>query len=119
MGARWMVLAALLSAASTGAAQAVEKERVGRARARATGRAVPAPPVRDDAKLLERMKSALAPHGEWLQHARYGDVWRPNTGGARFVPYLTDGKWVAADDGQWAWASDREWGNVAMHYGNW
>jgi hypothetical protein len=118
-----MVFAALLSAASTAAAQDVEKESVGRARARAPNRSVPAPSVRtrqaDDAKLLERMKSALAPHGEWLQHARYGAVWRPNTGGARFVPYLTDGKWVVGDDGQWAWASDREWGNVAMHYGNW
>jgi hypothetical protein len=79
----------------------------------------PADPVKQRAELMQRIRTALEPHGVWLDHPRYGNMWRPTSNGSRFVPYLTDGHWTMAEGGEWSWVSDHDWGDVAMHYGNW
>jgi len=59
---------------------------------------------------------ALAPHGDWFRHDRYGWVWRPHVGYG-WRPY-TEGVWVYTDLG-WTWQSDLEWGWAPFHYGRW
>lgn len=59
----------------------------------------------------------LAPHGEWLQHPRYGDVWSPNVEG-EFTPYLTNGYWTVSQYGN-TWVSNYDWGWATFHYGRW
>ena len=59
---------------------------------------------------------ALAPHGDWFRHDRYGWVWRPHVGYG-WRPY-TEGFWVYTDLG-WTWQCDLEWGWAPFHYGRW
>lgn len=66
-------------------------------------------------------REALAPHGRWQRHARYGEVWIPARVDREWRPY-TRGQWVYTDDWGWYWVSAREeeqWGWVAYHYGRW
>jgi hypothetical protein len=65
--------------------------------------------------------TALAPHGRWQQHARWGEVWTPANRPRDWRPY-TVGRWVYTDDWGWYWISDdveASWGSVAYHYGRW
>lgn len=69
----------------------------------------------------ERIEAALAGHGRWVEDPTYGMIWVPGRdsgGGDRFVPYVTDGRWVSTTAG-WFWQSDLPWGAVAFHYGRW
>ncbi len=60
---------------------------------------------------------ALAPHGDWFRHDRYGWVWSPRNVGYGWRPY-TEGSWAYTDLG-WTWNSDLEWGWAPFHYGRW
>jgi hypothetical protein len=60
---------------------------------------------------------ALAPHGDWFRHDRYGWVWSPRNVGYGWRPY-TEGAWAYTDLG-WTWNSDLEWGWAPFHYGRW
>ena len=65
--------------------------------------------------------TALAPHGRWQQHSRFGQVWIPANRPRDWRPY-TVGRWVFSDDWGWYWAEDREeadWGWATYHYGRW
>ncbi|MEZ4406509.1 MAG: DUF6600 domain-containing protein [Polyangiales bacterium] len=69
----------------------------------------------------ERIEAALAGYGRWVEDPTYGMIWVPGRnsgGGDRFVPYVTDGRWVSTTAG-WFWQSDLPWGAVAFHYGRW
>jgi len=59
----------------------------------------------------------LAPHGRWLLHPKYGDVWAPNVQG-EFTPYLTNGYWTVTQYGN-TWVSNYDWGWATFHYGRW
>lgn len=62
----------------------------------------------------------LSPHGEWLELQPVGPVWRPHRHvvGARFMPYVTGGRWVYTEHG-WIFETDWGWGWVPFHYGRW
>ncbi len=68
----------------------------------------------EDAALFQE---ALAPYGQWLQHARYGLVWRPTQVDRQWRPY-TNGRWVLTEDG-YVFETDEPWGWATYHYGNW
>jgi Family of unknown function (DUF6600) len=58
----------------------------------------------------------LDQHGEWIQNARFGRVWRPHVvSGWRPFVY---GEWISTDDG-WLWDSYEPFGWVTYHYGRW
>jgi hypothetical protein len=59
----------------------------------------------------------LAPHGRWLLHPKYGDVWAPNVQD-EFTPYLTNGYWTVTQYGN-TWVSNYDWGWATFHYGRW
>jgi hypothetical protein len=59
---------------------------------------------------------ALAPHGDWLRHERYGWVWSPRVSYG-WRPY-TEGTWVYTDLG-WSFQCDLDWGWAPFHYGRW
>lgn len=59
----------------------------------------------------------LAPYGDWFQHPRWGDVWRPNVD-ADWRPY-TRGHWAHTEEHGWLWVAEEEWGWAAFHYGRW
>ena len=59
----------------------------------------------------------LAPYGQWMVHARFGNVWRPSGVEAGWRPY-THGHW-RHDGGQRLWVSDYPWGWAPFHYGRW
>ena len=62
---------------------------------------------------------ALDPHGEWLEHARFGLVWVPYANEDRdWRPYAR-GQWVYTEEHGWYWESDEEWGWATYHYGRW
>jgi hypothetical protein len=63
-------------------------------------------------------REALAPHGRWHRHSRWGEVWIPARVERGWRPY-TRGHWVYTDDWGWYWVSDEDWGWVAYHYGRW
>jgi hypothetical protein len=62
---------------------------------------------------------ALAPHGQWFRHPRWGDVWRPVNVSWDFRPYYQDGYWQNTLEFGWTWVSDYAWGDIAFHYGRW
>ena len=60
---------------------------------------------------------ALAPHGRWFHHARWGDVWMPAVANG-WSPYR-QGHWDYTDEYGWIWVSDYSWGDIPFHYGRW
>ena len=60
---------------------------------------------------------SLAPHGEWIEVADYGNAWRPTAVDEDWAPY-TDGYWAFTDAG-WTWVSYEEFGGIVYHYGRW
>ncbi len=76
--------------------------------------AAPVQAASEDAALFQE---ALAPYGQWLQHNRYGLVWRPSRVEANWRPY-TNGRWVLTQDG-YVFETDEPWGWATYHYGNW
>jgi hypothetical protein len=61
----------------------------------------------------------LSPYGDWFQHDRYGEVWRPRGVRRDWRPYYDDGRWAYSDDYGWMWVSDEPWGWAPFHYGRW
>lgn len=59
----------------------------------------------------------LRPHGAWIQHSQYGNVWVPRVERG-FVPYATRGHWIYTEYGN-TWVSDYSWGWAPFHYGRW
>ncbi|MFL6799148.1 MAG: DUF6600 domain-containing protein [Xanthobacteraceae bacterium] len=71
--------------------------------------------------LRSEFRTALEPHGQWRQHARWGDVWIPGNRPQGWRPY-TVGRWAYTNDWGWYWVADdveAPWGVVAYHYGRW
>ncbi len=68
----------------------------------------------------EDFRDALAPYGQWVQTAQYGNVWVPSSEvvGADFTPYFSGGRWSYTDYG-WTWVSEYNWGWAPFHYGRW
>ena len=60
----------------------------------------------------------LAPYGRWMNHSRWGAVWRPNAGRG-FRPYRDGGHWEDTSEYGTVWVSDYGWGDVPFHYGRW
>jgi hypothetical protein len=60
----------------------------------------------------------LAPYGNWSNHRRWGEVWRPYDVGRDFRPYY-DGYWVETHEYGWLWVSNESWGDIPYHYGRW
>jgi hypothetical protein len=60
---------------------------------------------------------SLAPYGEWIHSARYGDCWAPRRVSHDWRPY-THGHWIYTEY-DWTWVSDEEWGWATDHYGRW
>jgi hypothetical protein len=60
---------------------------------------------------------SLAPYGEWIEVADYGNCWRPTGVDPEWAPYA-DGYWVFTDAG-WTWVSYEEFGGIVYHYGRW
>ncbi|HEY1363757.1 MAG TPA: DUF6600 domain-containing protein [Xanthobacteraceae bacterium] len=66
-------------------------------------------------------RAALEPHGRWLTHSRWGEVWRPEHRARNWRPY-TLGHWTYTNDWGWYWIADQDeadWGWVTYHYGRW
>jgi hypothetical protein len=65
----------------------------------------------------------LSQYGAWVDDPTYGRVWKPSAevAGPDFVPYASDGAWVANEDGGWVFESryDADWGWATYHYGRW
>ncbi len=66
---------------------------------------------------LQVFYDELQPYGTWMDHGRYGYVWRPSVAQG-FVPYATNGYWIQTEYGN-TWVSDYEWGWAPFHYGRW
>lgn len=60
----------------------------------------------------------LAPYGSWINHRKWGPVWRPNAGRG-FRPYRDRGHWEDTADYGTVWVSDYAWGDIPFHYGRW
>lgn len=60
----------------------------------------------------------LVGSGRWLQHPKYGSVWKPTEVGYSWQPYYQDGKFSSTKDG-WQWESERSWGDEVFHHGRW
>lgn len=58
----------------------------------------------------------LAGYGDWVTHARYGQVWVPHHEHL-WRPYSV-GYWTYTDAG-WMWVSDEPWAWATYHYGRW
>lgn len=64
-------------------------------------------------------EEALEPHGEWVDHERYGQVWTPYAGEDRSWRPYSRGQWVYTEEHGWYWESDEEFGWATYHYGRW
>jgi len=73
-----------------------------------------------DPSAHEDFRDALAPYGQWVQTAQYGNVWVPaaESVGPDFTPYYSGGRWNYTDYG-WTWVSEYNWGWAPFHYGRW
>jgi hypothetical protein len=68
--------------------------------------------------LSVQFRSALEPHGRWVKHQRWGEVWTPARRDRDWRPYAA-GRWVFTDEWGWYWVSDEDFGWVTYHYGRW
>ena len=59
----------------------------------------------------------LDPHGRWIDHPEYGNVWSPDTD-ADWRPY-TRGRWAFTEEHGWLWESEEPFGWAVYHYGRW
>jgi len=59
----------------------------------------------------------LAPYGDWLEHPRWGYVWRPNVDPG-WQPY-SQGHWAYTEEHGWYWVSSEPWAWAVFHYGRW
>ena len=68
----------------------------------------------------EMFQDSLAPYGNWVDVAGYGQCWQPTVVVANpgWQPYFNCGRWVYSDCG-WYWLSDYSWGWAPFHYGTW
>jgi hypothetical protein len=66
---------------------------------------------------FDTFHEGLAPYGEWVSSASYGQVWHPTQVQADWRPYY-NGRWEWTDEG-WLWVSDEPWGWAPYHYGRW
>ena len=73
--------------------------------------------AQDVAVSFQEFYDDLAPYGQWVNDAEYGDVWVPNEEPG-YRPYATRGHWVLTDAGN-MWVSDVPWGWACYHYGRW
>ncbi len=73
-----------------------------------------------DPNAYQDFRDELAPHGQWVDDAQYGQVWVPSVAevGADFTPYYSNGQWTLSDYG-WTWVSNHSWGWAPFHYGRW
>lgn len=72
-------------------------------------------------QIRSEFRVALEPHGKFVRHTRYGEVWRPGRIAKGWRPY-TVGRWVFTDRWGWFWNADQaesDWGWVVYHYGRW
>src|SRR5262245_2334435 len=70
---------------------------------------------------VSEFRVALEPYGEWMRHARWGEVWVPFNVSRNWRPY-TVGRWVHTDEWGWYWVSadsEADWGWITYHYGRW
>ncbi|MGD0191693.1 MAG: DUF6600 domain-containing protein [Rhizomicrobium sp.] len=77
-----------------------------------------AAPARIDHPSFQSFHDHLAPYGTWMNHSKWGAVWRPNAG-RNFRPYRNGGHWEDTDEYGTTWVSDYDWGDVPFHYGRW
>jgi hypothetical protein len=66
---------------------------------------------------LDTFYRELSPYGDWLEHPRYGTVWRPHVEDG-WRPY-TRGHWAFTDEHGWYWVAEEPWGWAPFHYGRW
>ncbi|MGE5278159.1 MAG: DUF6600 domain-containing protein [Acidobacteriota bacterium] len=59
----------------------------------------------------------MAPYGQWVTVADYGEVWCPRHVAVGWQPYL-NGRWIYTEYG-WTWVSFDPWGGDPYHYGTW
>lgn len=67
---------------------------------------------------IDTFVERLDAHGEWLDTAEHGMVWRPDVEAADWRPY-SDGRWLHLDGLGWYWRSNEPWGWATDHYGRW
>ena len=70
-----------------------------------------------DGVSIQVFYNTLRPHGRWMRHSSYGEIWIPRVG-RNFHPYATNGYWVMTNYGN-TWVSDFSWGWAPFHYGRW
>ncbi|WP_437959304.1 DUF6600 domain-containing protein [Sorangium sp. So ce119] len=141
LGGALPLLAALIAAPSTAAAQGLPQGYTSDAPASA-GETAPSQPAETqpvqaevgvsaeievdayedtDPSALVEFDEPLAPYGTWIDDPSYGRVWVPSAVvvGPDFAPYQTAGRWSLTEDGEWMWVSDYAWGHIPFHYGRW
>lgn len=62
---------------------------------------------------------ALDPHGEWVEHPRYGMTWVPEANEERDWRPYSRGQWLYTEEHGWYWESEEPFGWVTYHYGRW
>jgi hypothetical protein len=62
---------------------------------------------------------ALDPHGDWVEHPRYGMTWVPYSNEERDWRPYSRGQWLFTEEHGWYWESDEPFGWVTYHYGRW
>jgi len=80
--------------------------------------ALPAAAQQPDADYSE-FYQALEPHGQWIQHPRWGLVWSPNAQQDESWRPYSRGQWVYTDEHGWYWETEEDWGWAPYHYGRW
>jgi hypothetical protein len=72
----------------------------------------------DDKISFQYFHDQLSPYGEWVDHPRWGQVWRPKAESADFRPYR-DGHWENNDEYGMTWVANNDAGDTVDHYGRW
>ena len=69
---------------------------------------------------IEARYEALSPHGTWIDHEEYGNVWQPHEvhRHAGWQPYQNGGCWVRSSAGV-RWRSYYPWGQITFGFGRW
>lgn len=70
------------------------------------------------APTLSEMKQTLAAYGEFVSHAKYGEVWKPTVTPRGWHPYPAC-DWVFTKDYGWYFNDKTPWGAIVHHYGRW
>lgn len=110
--------ALVMGAPASSFAQQAGPQQAGAQQAAAPQAAAPAEAAPAPDQGQNDVRALLANYGTFVEHARYGEVWRPTVTPQGWRPYEPC-NWVFTKKYGWYYQDPTPWGQIVHHFGRW